>query len=92
MNIKTTTVTGILRLASARIERRYDHLRIKRETLRADIMNRWPEDTYGMRWESKFEKRSKDLSDEMKRCYIAVRGLKNLIYEVEKNLEGYKNV
>jgi len=33
MNIKTTTVTGILRLASARIERRYEHLETKRETL-----------------------------------------------------------
>lgn len=92
MNIKTTTVTGILRLASARIERRYDYLRIKRETLRADIMNRWPVELYGMRWESKYEKRSKDLSAEIKRCRLAIYGLSNLINELEQNLEEYKNV
>lgn len=92
MNIKTTTVNGILRLASARIERRYEHLETKRETLRADIMYRWPEDTYGMRWSDKFEKRSKDLSDELKRCRLAIYGLSNLINELEQNIEEYKNV
>lgn len=89
MNIKTTTVTGILRLAKARIERRYEHLDAKRETLRANILQRWPEDTYGMRWLDKYDKRSAALALELKRCAIAMVGLKNLIHEIDYNLGEY---
>jgi len=45
-----------------------------------------------MRWLDKFEKRSKDLSEELKRCRLAIYGLSNLINELEKNMEEYKNV
>ena len=88
MNTNTTTTVKILRYALERLARRRDHLNNRLETIETEIKTRWPEDTYGMRWLEKYEKRSGALSLELKRCSLAIVGIANVIEYVEE----YKNV
>lgn len=88
MNTDTTTTVKILRYALDRLRRRHEHLYDRLNTIESEIKTRWPEDTYGMRWIEKYEKRSTALSLELKRCSLAMVGIVNVIDYVEE----YKNV
>ena len=88
MNTNTTTTVKILRYALDRLTRRRDHLNARFETIETEIKTRWPEDTYGMRWLDKYDKRSAALALELKRCSLAIMGIANVIEYVEE----YKNV
>ena len=88
MNTNTTTTVKILRYALNRLRRRHEHLYERLNTIETEIKTRWPEDTYGMRWLDKYDKRSAALALELKRCSLAIMGIANVIEYVEE----YKNV
>jgi len=84
MNTNTTTTVKILRYALNRLRRRHEHLYERLNTIETEIKTRWPEDTYGMRWLEKYEKRTAALSLELKRCSLAMVGIVNVIEYVEE--------
>ena len=88
MNTNTTTTVKILRYALDRLTRRRIYLAERLDTLETEIKTRWPEDSYGMRWLEKYDKRSAALVLELRRCAIAATGVSNVIEYVKE----YKNV
>ena len=64
---------------------RYTNLISKRENLKESILEKWPEDTYGIKWMNIYEERSKKLEDEIKLLKEYYHGFYDLIEVIEGN-------
>lgn len=84
-----TSVNATVNKAHELIIDRYTRLLSKREHLKESLLERWPEDVYGVKWMSIYDERAAKLDAEIKLLKEYYHGFYDLIEVIEgKDVKG----
>ena len=93
--MKVKTYDDIINDAIDKIREKRSYYERKQETLKADILDRYPEDMYGIRWMAMYDNKSRDLADQVYRAglyLIALCEVKRYVEEEYERKKGKKTV
>lgn len=89
MNTATTKAETLLSITLRRLYKHRICVNDKLNTLRNTILERWPEEQYGVRWLSKYDARSEKLRREIAITNAVIRGVENILNEIRNHPEDY---
>lgn len=84
--MKSKRTNTIIRKARNDLEAHLKKLKAKRNTLHDEIRDRYPYDYYGIKGDLIYERRSKNLNEEIKQVETTLLALKNLNNDVKEFL------
>lgn len=88
--MKIKTCASIVDEAIEKVKAKQDYFENKQQTIKAEILDRYPEDLYGIKWMQIYDNKSADLADQIFRSGLYLRALYMVKEYVEEEYERKK--
>ena len=84
------TCDDIVNLAIAEIREQHNRLLERQAKLKEEIMERYPEDMYGVKWISIYDGKRVELAEKVVKTGLYLRAMENIKESVNEEMEKYK--